>query len=130
MLLLIMKIINSYLQHILKTHHIRELFRVLNVYSANKDTFVAEMRSTSNRTIEQHLLTIASRGMAHALVPSYLLPNVNESAHITLYHNDGWIDGVYNWRSNPNGTVFKPAMYSAWVYTLAVMYQHWIAHYH
>eukprot|EP01083_Nonionella_stella_P268042 905782_1 len=126
----IIHFIKTDLRRRLNPHQIRHLFRVLNVYSANKDTFVAEGRSTANRTIEQHLLTIASRGMAHALVPSYLLPNVNESAHITLYHNDGWIDGVYNWRSNPNGTVFKPAMYSAWVYTLAVMYQHWIAHYH
>eukprot|EP01083_Nonionella_stella_P317255 1154105_1 len=128
----IMHIINTDLQHRLKPHHIRDLFRVLNVYPADKETFIAEGRhESSNRTNEQLLLTIASRGIAHALVPSNLLPNVNESAHLTPPYDDDdtWMMGSFsNWRSDSNNT--DPDVFGAWVYTLAVMYQHWIAHYH
>eukprot|EP01083_Nonionella_stella_P215796 776341_1 len=128
----IMDIINTDLRHRLKPHQIRDLFRALNVYSANKYTFVAEGRhESSNRTIEQLLLTIASRGIAHALVPSNLLPNVNESAHLTPPYDDDdtWMMGSFsNWRSDSNNT--DPDVFGAWVYTLAVMYEHWIAHYH
>eukprot|EP01083_Nonionella_stella_P071152 190950_1 len=99
----IMHIINTDLQHRLKPHHIRDLFRVLNVYPADKETFIAEGRhESSNRTNEQLLLTIASRGIVHALVPS------NMSCF---------------WNTDPD-------VFGAWVYTLAVMYEHWIAHYH
>eukprot|EP01083_Nonionella_stella_P071153 190952_1 len=128
----IMHAIKTDLRHRLKPHQIRDLFRALNVYSANKYTFVAEGRhESSNRTIEQLLLTIASRGIAHALVPSNLLPNVNESAHLTPPYDDDdtWMMGSFsNWRSDSNNT--DPDVFGAWVYTLAVMYEHWIAHYH
>eukprot|EP01083_Nonionella_stella_P187858 691252_1 len=91
---LILHIVNTDIRQRLNRNQARDLFRALNVYFFGDEApHESAAHESSNRTIEQIGLIIASRQIVYSLLK----------------------------QPEPPGN-----MYGVWMYTLTVMYEHWI----
>eukprot|EP01083_Nonionella_stella_P006668 19327_1 len=114
----IVLVIKQQLLPILHAQQITNLLNALNVYSADKITLTSEVLSNSMTcTNEQFFLIIASRAIVPALFPFDVFP-----------HSD-MMYRAFPDKTNETGLNTMDPTTGSWVYTFAVMYEHWITHY-